>query len=67
MTIASNTAATAQNNTLVQDGARAETLRAALAALAIGVSLVFTVGFAHSSAIHNAAHDTRHALSFPCH
>jgi len=67
MTTSSNAAATAQNNMLVQSGARAETLRAALIALTIGVSLVFTVGFAHSSAIHNAAHDTRHALSFPCH
>jgi cobalt transporter subunit CbtB len=24
-------------------------------------------GFAHYPAIHDAAHDTRHAVSFPCH
>lgn len=32
-----------------------------------GAGLVFTVGFAHSAYLHNAAHDTRHALAFPCH
>jgi cobalt transporter subunit CbtB len=45
---------------------RAEVRNAALAAMAFGVALVFTVGFASPSTIHNAAHDTRHALSFPC-
>jgi len=40
---------------------------AALAAFAFGIGLVLTTGFAHSSMAHNAAHDTRHALSFPCH
>ena len=38
-----------------------------LAALALGSVLIFTVGFAHSSSVHNAAHDTRHTLAFPCH
>ena len=33
----------------------------------LGVFLVFGVGFAHPEAIHNAAHDARHAFSFPCH
>lgn len=33
----------------------------------IGAGLVFAAGFAHSSAIHDAAHDTRHSLAFPCH
>ena len=47
--------------------ASAEVKRAALLALALGSVLIYTVGFAHSSHIHNAAHDTRHALSFPCH
>ena len=46
---------------------RSEALVAAILALAIGVGLVFTTGFSHPSTIHNAAHDTRHALSFPCH
>ncbi|HEX5517658.1 MAG TPA: CbtB domain-containing protein [Pseudolabrys sp.] len=25
------------------------------------------MGFANSQLLHNAAHDTRHSLSFPCH
>lgn len=53
--------------TLVTGDERAEVRNAALAALFFGVALVFTVGFASPSTIHNAAHDTRHALSFPCH
>ena len=51
--------------TLVQN--RSETLRAALVALLAGVTLVFLAGFSHIDNVHNAAHDTRHALSFPCH
>ena len=39
---------------------------AALATL-LGVFLLFGVGFAHPQAIHNAAHDSRHAFAFPCH
>ncbi|MFD0986316.1 CbtB domain-containing protein [Methyloligella solikamskensis] len=46
---------------------RSGVLAAAGLALALGLSLVFTTGFAHPSALHNAAHDTRHALGFPCH
>lgn len=53
--------------TQVIGGERAEVRTAALAAMFFGVALVFTVGFASPSTIHNAAHDTRHALSFPCH
>ena len=34
-----------------------------------GAVLIFVVGFAQGSGgfLHNAAHDTRHAASFPCH
>ena len=46
---------------------RAETLKAALIAAVLGIGLVFLTGFAHTLALHNGAHDTRHALSFPCH
>ena len=35
--------------------------------LFLGASLVFLVGMSHISAAHNAAHDTRHAIGFPCH
>jgi len=33
----------------------------------LGVSLIYGVGLASPSALHNAAHDSRHSLSFPCH
>lgn len=52
---------------LTAAGQRSESLKAAALAAFIGVALVFTAGFSHSTTIHNAGHDTRHALSFPCH
>lgn len=39
----------------------------ALAAMALGLAIVFAAGFSHSSALHNATHDTRHAFGLPCH
>lgn len=48
-------------------GSRADVLKIALVAFAMGVVLIFVAGFASPEAVHNAAHDTRHALSFPCH
>ncbi len=39
----------------------------AVAAVALGLVLIFGVGFAGSSVIHNAAHDARHIHAFPCH
>ena len=41
-------------------------LPAVLAAL-LGSFLVLGAGFAPISALHNAAHDSRHAFAFPCH
>jgi cobalt transporter subunit CbtB len=35
--------------------------------LILGLGFVFLVGFAPLSAVHNAAHDTRHTAAFPCH
>jgi cobalt transporter subunit CbtB len=43
-----------------------ETLSIAFAAL-LGLGLVFAAGFANASAVHDAAHDQRHAIAFPCH
>lgn len=49
-------------------GARADTgLAAILAAAFIGGLLIFSAGFANSAMLHDAAHDGRHAISFPCH
>ncbi len=39
----------------------------ALLALLFGGFLILGVGFAQPSTLHNAAHDGRHALAFPCH
>jgi cobalt transporter subunit CbtB len=39
----------------------------AFAAAFLGLFLVFGVGFAGPSVIHNAAHDARHIHAFPCH
>lgn len=52
---------------LAAGSVRAEAVKASLFALSLGLVLIFVVGFAHPSAIHNAAHDTRHSMSFPCH
>jgi len=37
------------------------------AALLLGIVIVGGVGFSHIEAVHNAAHDYRHSMSFPCH
>jgi cobalt transporter subunit CbtB len=44
-----------------------ERAKAVAAALIVGLALVYTTGFAASTNLHNAAHDTRHGLAFPCH
>ena len=38
-----------------------------LSAMAFGALILFAIGFLPMEAAHNAAHDTRHALAFPCH
>lgn len=38
-----------------------------LATLVLGLFLLMGVGFAGSTVLHNAAHDTRHSIGFPCH
>jgi cobalt transporter subunit CbtB len=44
-----------------------ERAKAVAAALILGFVLVYTVGFVASANVHNAAHDARHGLAFPCH
>ena len=51
----------------VRTAERSEVLRAALVALVLGLGLIYLTGFAYPEVLHNAAHDTRHGLSFPCH
>ena len=40
---------------------------AAVLAALLGVFLLYGVGFAGSNMLHDAAHDSRHSLTFPCH
>jgi cobalt transporter subunit CbtB len=49
------------------DALRADALPAAVFAALLGCFLIWGVGFSHMSALHNAAHDTRHSAAFPCH
>ncbi|PSC07054.1 cobalt transporter [Alsobacter soli] len=39
----------------------------ALFAVLLGAFIVGFAGFSNIGAVHNAAHDTRHANGFPCH
>jgi len=48
-------------------GAAAARWRAILAAWALGAALLFVAGFAGAAALHDAAHDSRHSFTFPCH
>jgi cobalt transporter subunit CbtB len=43
------------------------TIAPALATIALGLVVLFVVGFLQTPAVHNGVHDTRHATGFPCH
>lgn len=40
---------------------------AGLVLLVLGAAMLFAVGLSQMAAAHNAAHDTRHSIGFPCH
>lgn len=40
---------------------------AAIIAALLGAFILLGSGFAQPEVLHNAAHDARHALAFPCH
>jgi cobalt transporter subunit CbtB len=40
---------------------------AATVAVLLGTFILFGVGFAGADILHNAAHDSRHTIAFPCH
>lgn len=42
-------------------------LAAILLTAFLGAGLLFVAGFVDAAVIHDAAHDTRHAIGFPCH
>ena len=43
------------------------TVYAVTATVLIGTLIIAAVGFAGPEVMHNAAHDLRHGLAFPCH
>jgi cobalt transporter subunit CbtB len=38
-----------------------------IGAAMLGLAVLYLAGFAGSHTIHEAAHDARHTLNFPCH
>ena len=42
-------------------------MAAGLVAFLFGSALLYGDGLAKDARMHNAAHDTRHAIGFPCH
>ncbi|MBL1277049.1 MAG: CbtB-domain containing protein [Ectothiorhodospiraceae bacterium] len=65
----SNAIAETASTTTSTTTSTATTNKYAAAALAasVGIVLLFAAGFAETSVLHNAAHDSRHAAVFPCH
>lgn len=56
------------NTTTTTSGSeRSTALMAALFMAVAGLGLLFAAGHAQSAALHDAAHDVRHASGFPCH
>ncbi len=50
----------------VQSGVQSRFLPLGLAML-LGMFVVGFAGFANIDAVHNAGHDYRHSMGFPCH
>ena len=45
---------------------QSQVMQLGLAAL-LGIFIIGFVGFSHIEAVHNAGHDNRHSMAFPCH
>jgi cobalt transporter subunit CbtB len=45
----------------------ASSLMSVIFVAAMGIALLFAAGHAQSAALHDSAHDIRHATGFPCH
>lgn len=63
----SNSTGVASPSEIVAPTADRAAVRPALMAVILGFAMLTVVGFAYPAAIHDAAHDTRHAMAFPCH
>ncbi len=55
------------SNQSTQANTTTSALAQTLAALVFGMVIIYGVGFAPMSMAHNAAHDVRHSVAFPCH
>lgn len=53
--------------TAVQTLSISQRIIAGSLALMLGLTLLVGTGFAGDFRLHNGAHDTRHAMGFPCH
>ena len=54
--------------TTTRTAARVDTgLATIIFAALLGLGTLFIAGHAQSGALHDAAHDVRHATGFPCH
>lgn len=63
-----NTSTITSTSTPVAHSTAAHSVLAQLgAALALGLVMLYAVGFSEASVAHNAAHDVRHANGRPCH
>jgi len=58
--------ATQTKTTALSLSAHDRMMTVVIAAL-LGTFLIFGMAIAQPSALHNAAHDVRHAMTFPCH
>ena len=57
------------SDTAQQSAVAVKRIAPAIAAALLGLTILFAVGFAQgpNAAAHEVAHDTRHAMGFPCH
>jgi cobalt transporter subunit CbtB len=54
------------NTSAIGAGASSQSRLTQLGAL-LGFFVIGFVGFSHIAAAHNAGHDYRHSMAFPCH
>jgi cobalt transporter subunit CbtB len=58
---------TTNSSTGLQSLSISQRIIAGSLALMLGLTLLVGTGFAGDFRLHNGAHDTRHAMGFPCH
>lgn len=58
---------TARTVSSLSSASVSQRIAAGLALVFLGCTLTFAVGLSNMAVAHNTAHDTRHAIGFPCH